>query len=173
MEEFTTFANIINGGPASASHFTQGIDPSTKQKLWDVPVATPDDLELAISSAQTAFKSWSKTTWSHRQASLTAARDILVENKEKLAVLLTKEGGKPVSITVKNKIQALSLGRFNSPTWRSSIPLTSYNSMVRKPLIRTQEFANTRKHRKSRLKNPSSKMTMNSRSVLKKSHWGW
>jgi acyl-CoA reductase-like NAD-dependent aldehyde dehydrogenase len=135
MEEFTTFANIINGGPASDSHVTQGIDPSTKQKLWDVPVASKDDLELAISSAQAAFKSWSKTTWSHRQASLTAARDILVENKEKLAILLTKEGGKPVSITLKIKMQALSIGRFNSRTWRSSILLTSYNSMVRKPLI--------------------------------------
>lgn len=103
MEEFTTFANIINGGPATGSNFTHGIDPSTKEKLWDVPAASIDDLELAISSAQTAFKSWSKTTWSHRQASLTAARDILVENKEKLAVLLTKEGGKPVSITLNNK----------------------------------------------------------------------
>lgn len=103
MEEFTTFANIINGGPASGSNFSQGIDPSTGQKLWDVPVASIDDLDLAISSAQTAFKSWSKTTWSRRQASLTAARDILVENKDKLAILLTKEGGKPVSISSKTK----------------------------------------------------------------------
>ena len=97
MEEFTTFANVINGGLASGSHFTQGVDPSTKQKLWDVPVASPDDIEAAVTSAQTAFKTWSKTTWARRQASLTAARDILLHNKDRLAVLLTKEGGKPVS----------------------------------------------------------------------------
>ncbi|WZH50151.1 aldehyde dehydrogenase domain-containing protein [Fusarium acuminatum] len=114
MEEYTTFANIINGGPASGSHFTQGIDPSTKQKLWDVPVASIDDLELAISSAQTAFKSWSKTTWSHRQASLTAARDILVENKEKLAVLLTKEGGKPIQFSHMEIEHSINFLQFNA-----------------------------------------------------------
>ncbi|CAJ0543983.1 Ff.00g040240.m01.CDS01 [Fusarium sp. VM40] len=114
MEEFTTFANIINGGPATGSNFTHGIDPSTKEKLWDVPAASIDDLELAISSAQTAFKSWSKTTWSHRQASLTAARDILVENKEKLAVLLTKEGGKPIQFSHMEIEHSINFIQFNA-----------------------------------------------------------
>ncbi|KAG5655679.1 hypothetical protein KAF25_009178 [Fusarium avenaceum] len=114
MEEFTTFANIINGGPASGSNFTQGIDPSTKQKLWDVPIASIDDLELAISSARTAFKSWSKTTWSHRQASLTAARDILVDNKDKLAILLTKEGGKPIQFSHMEIEHSINFLQFNA-----------------------------------------------------------
>ncbi|KAH6952124.1 aldehyde dehydrogenase domain-containing protein [Fusarium avenaceum] len=114
MEEFTTFANIINGGPASGSNFTQGIDPSTGQKLWDVPIASVDDLDLAISSAQTAFKSWSKTTWSRRQASLTAARDILVENKDKLAILLTKEGGKPIQFSHMEIEHCINFIQFNA-----------------------------------------------------------
>ncbi|KIL88391.1 hypothetical protein FAVG1_08470 [Fusarium avenaceum] len=114
MEEFTTFSNIINGGPASGSNFTQGIDPSTGQKLWDVPVASIDDLDLAISSAQTAFKSWSKTTWSRRQVSLTAARDILVENKDKLAILLTKEGGKPIQFSHMEIEHCINFIQFNA-----------------------------------------------------------
>ncbi|KAI6754882.1 hypothetical protein HG530_012634 [Fusarium avenaceum] len=114
MEEFTTFANIINGGPASGSNFTQGIDPSTGQKLWDVPIASVDDLDLAISSAQTAFKSWSKTTWSRRQASLTAARDILVDNKDKLAILLTKEGGKPIQFSHMEIEHCINFIQFNA-----------------------------------------------------------
>ncbi|KAJ4250918.1 hypothetical protein NW762_011568 [Fusarium torreyae] len=114
MEAFTRFANVINGGLASGSHSTQGVDPSTKQKLWDVPVASPDDIESAISSARTAFKTWSKTTWAHRQASLTAARDILLENKERLAVLLTKEGGKPIQFSHMEIEHSVNFLQFNA-----------------------------------------------------------
>lgn len=76
-----------------------GIDPSTRKPLWDVPVASQSDLDEAISASRNAFTSWSKTSWESRREKLLQAREILLENKVKMAELLTKEVGKPVSIT--------------------------------------------------------------------------
>ncbi|KAF5003844.1 hypothetical protein FDECE_9637 [Fusarium decemcellulare] len=96
MTEFTTFANIIDSKSIAGERVSHGIDPSTKKQLWDVPVASPQDIETAVLSARAAFKTWSKTSWAERQDALFTARDVILENKTKLATLLTKEGGKPI-----------------------------------------------------------------------------
>lgn len=98
MEDFTSFVNTVNGASVNGK-VTQGTDPSTRQKLWDVPVASSDDIENAISAAKTAFAQWSTTPWSERQNALLDARDVLIYHKPALAQLITKEGGKPVSGT--------------------------------------------------------------------------
>jgi acyl-CoA reductase-like NAD-dependent aldehyde dehydrogenase len=97
MDEFSSFVNTVGGNPTSGLQVTQGTNPSTRQKLWDVPVASLEDVERATASARIAFKDWSQSSWSQRQDSLVAARDILVAHRSKLATLLTKEGGKPVT----------------------------------------------------------------------------
>lgn len=98
MEDFTSFVNTVNGASVTGK-VTKGTNPSTRQKLWDVPVASSDDIENAISAAKTAFAQWSKTPWSERQNALLDARDVLIYHKPALAQLITKEGGKPVSST--------------------------------------------------------------------------
>ncbi|KAH7240474.1 aldehyde dehydrogenase domain-containing protein [Fusarium solani] len=99
MDEFSSFVNTVGGNPTSGLQVTQGTNPSTRQKLWDVPVASLEDVERAIASARIAFKDWSQSSWSQRQDSLVAARDILVAHRSKLATLLTKEGGKPIEFS--------------------------------------------------------------------------
>jgi acyl-CoA reductase-like NAD-dependent aldehyde dehydrogenase len=99
MGEFTSFVNTVNGTSVTGK-VTQGTDPSTRQKLWDVPVASSDNIENAVSAAKTAFTQWSKTSWSERQNALLDARDVLIYHKPALAQLITKEGGKPVSATM-------------------------------------------------------------------------
>ncbi|KAM5376266.1 hypothetical protein ACJZ2D_005637 [Fusarium nematophilum] len=96
-DQFTSFSNTVNGESTPVKQVTQAVDPSTREKLWDVPVASHEDVENAVESAGKAFKTWSQTKWSERQELLLAARDVIVANREKLAPLLTKEGGKPVS----------------------------------------------------------------------------
>lgn len=106
MEHFTTFVNTVNGTSVTGK-VTQGTDPSTRQKLWDVPVASSEDIENAVSSAKSAFAQWSKTSWSDRQNALLDARDVLIYHKPALAQLITKEGGKPVSGTLTRNISAV------------------------------------------------------------------
>ncbi|GFN20392.1 hypothetical protein AtubIFM54640_005419 [Aspergillus tubingensis] len=92
---FSTFANIIDGKTRDSSRVHQGINPSNCQKLWDVPIASKNDLQDAITSAQKAFTSWSAVSGSDRQAAIAQLRDSLLSSKEDMAELLMKEAGKP------------------------------------------------------------------------------
>ncbi|KAJ3535741.1 hypothetical protein NM208_g7014 [Fusarium decemcellulare] len=114
MTEFTTFANIIDGKSITGERVAHGIDPSTKKQLWDVPVASPQDIETAVLSARAAFKTWSKTSWAERQDALLTARDVILENKTKLATLLTKENGKPIEFAHMEVEHSTNFLQFNA-----------------------------------------------------------
>lgn len=102
MDQFWLFTNTVNSRPVKADEFSCGVDPSTKERLWDVPLASNEDADDAVAASRAAFSSWAQTQWSHRQELLLAARKILLENKSNMATLLTKEGGKPVGSSAAN-----------------------------------------------------------------------
>lgn len=91
-----TFYNIINGEKRSAAKAHQVTDPRTEELLWDVPIATPEDLEEAIAAANKAFKTWGKSTIPERQAVLEKMSNVINENAAELAELARKETGKSV-----------------------------------------------------------------------------
>ena len=69
---FETYTNIINGGTRGAkSHYT-GTDPSTKDPLWKLPVATKDDVNDAVAAALKAFPAWSRTSIEERSEKMAA-----------------------------------------------------------------------------------------------------
>ncbi|KAL3426725.1 aldehyde dehydrogenase [Phlyctema vagabunda] len=92
---FTEFYNTIAGKNRSSSNQFQAVDPSDETLLWKVPVATAEDLNDAVISAQKAFKSWSKTPWEQRQSILTQLHDELLSHQAKLVTIIMKEAGKP------------------------------------------------------------------------------
>lgn len=96
--DFTTFQNVINGKLTTTDKVRQGINPATLEPLFDVPVATPKDVDAAVEAAQEAFKSWKNTTWAERSKALHAFADAFLSYKDEFAQLLTKEQGKPVRI---------------------------------------------------------------------------
>lgn len=75
------------------------IDPSTGEPLWEVPVATKDDLENAVKHAREAFVTWSETTFQRRAEMLLRYADAIEANREGLQKLLTMEQGKPLSLS--------------------------------------------------------------------------
>ncbi|KAJ9616404.1 hypothetical protein H2200_000122 [Cladophialophora chaetospira] len=92
---FTEFSNFVAGAPRSSKQKYHGIDPTTKKPNWDVPVATPDDIEEAVSAANKAFASWKTTSWEHRTERIARFKDALEAYQEELTDLLLKETGKP------------------------------------------------------------------------------
>jgi hypothetical protein len=42
--DFTKFYNIVDGKQRSADSFHNGVNPATKEKLWDVSLALPSSL---------------------------------------------------------------------------------------------------------------------------------
>ncbi|KIW93405.1 uncharacterized protein Z519_06010 [Cladophialophora bantiana CBS 173.52] len=95
-DQFYQFYNCIEGGLHSGSQQGRAVDPSTTKELWDVPLATPDDLEKAVKSATNAFPSWSSTKWEERASLLRKAYDVLASKREQMAILLKLETGKPL-----------------------------------------------------------------------------
>jgi acyl-CoA reductase-like NAD-dependent aldehyde dehydrogenase len=93
---FFTFSNTINGAARSATRITQAINPSNKQRLWDVPVASEEDVNEAVTAANRAFPSWSRTPWSERAKLLSQAREALAAIKDDMASVIMQENGKPV-----------------------------------------------------------------------------
>ncbi len=90
-----TFTNIVNGEARTSKNKYNGTDPTTKEKLWDVPIASKEDVEDAVKAANSAFKKWSKTSWEERQEALTRFMEVYSSYMDELTELLMKETGKP------------------------------------------------------------------------------
>ncbi|CAJ2511263.1 Uu.00g068880.m01.CDS01 [Anthostomella pinea] len=88
------FFNIIDGKPRTAKDFDQVVDPRTEEPLWNVPVATAQDLDDAVALAARAFKTWGKTTIAERQKIIQDVADCIHQNREILAIAQMKETGK-------------------------------------------------------------------------------
>lgn len=95
--DFTTFKNTINNDLIDSSEHHHGINPATKQRLADVPVATKEDLDVAVAAARAASKKWRNTPREERNRCVLAFADIIEANADELAKLLTTEQGKPIS----------------------------------------------------------------------------
>lgn len=90
------FYNIIDGGKRSSSASHKVTDPRTEEPLWDVPIATPADLEEAIAAANKAFKTWSKSTIPERQEALAKMSEVIENHAAELSELARRETGKSV-----------------------------------------------------------------------------
>lgn len=93
---FTSFSNIVDGKPRSSDKFHQGVNPVNGQKLWDVPIATQQDVDDAVASAEKAFESWSQVPIEKRKESLQKYCDLYSSYSEEMTDLLVQETGKPV-----------------------------------------------------------------------------
>ena len=83
---------------AAASHRTLDVtDPATGLPIGTVPDADAAETRAAIDTAAKAFRSWRRKTHAERAALVQAWHDLMIENLEDLALILTREQGKPLS----------------------------------------------------------------------------
>lgn len=68
----------------------------TRAPLATVPRATKDEVDATVAAAHAAFPGWAATPWEERQAAVAKLGDLCAQFMQELAVLLTKETGKPV-----------------------------------------------------------------------------
>ena len=72
-------------------------NPATGEKISSVAMANSKDTEQAIDVAEEAFKSWRSTTAKHRSKLLKQWFNLIIENRDDLAQILTAEQGKILS----------------------------------------------------------------------------
>jgi len=83
--------------PAKSGETFAVKDPMTSQNVTHVASMGADDTELAIEVASEAFKAWRKTTPAHRSALLLKWYQLIQENAQDLAKIMSAENGKPFS----------------------------------------------------------------------------
>ena len=73
------------------------VNPATGLELAKVPQLSADDATKAVESAERAFPAWAKLTAKQRSNTLRKWYELIVANREDLALILTSEQGKPLA----------------------------------------------------------------------------
>ncbi|MCZ2738597.1 CoA-acylating methylmalonate-semialdehyde dehydrogenase [Bacillus safensis] len=94
-----TVKNYIGGEwLESVSSQTESVfNPATGKVIAEVPLSTKEDVERAVQAANEAFQTWSKTAVPRRARVLFKYQQLLVENWDELAELVTLENGKSLT----------------------------------------------------------------------------
>ena len=87
----------IGGKKITADSYTDILNPAnTDEVVGQAPVGTSKHLDQAIAAARKAFESWRHSSEKERTEACQAIAKVVTDNAEELAVLLTKEQGKPL-----------------------------------------------------------------------------
>ena len=90
---------LINGNfvESSSTEWRDVINPATQEVLARVPFATRDEVNAIVASAKTAFTTWRKTPIGTRARIFLKYQQLIRENMQELAALLTAEQGKTLA----------------------------------------------------------------------------
>lgn len=92
------FYNIINGQKRTGKDQHHGVNPSTGEKLWPVPIGNQKDVDEAVQVAQKAFESWREVPLQKRKEHLSKFKDLMMQHSDDMTELLCAETGKPKQI---------------------------------------------------------------------------
>ena len=95
----TLIDHWINGARVAAVDERRGdvFNPSTGQVTGRVAMATPEEVNAAVTSASLAFEGWSTTPPHVRARAMFRFRGLLEQNRDRLASIITAEHGKVFS----------------------------------------------------------------------------
>ncbi len=82
-----------------ASERMPSFNPATGERLGEVPVAGPAEVEAAVQAARRAQPAWAALAGAERARILRRAAGILRERNDELALLETRDTGKPIQET--------------------------------------------------------------------------
>ena len=91
----------IGGQTVAADDYTDIRNPAnTEEVVGQAPVGTAAHLNQAVDAASSAFQSWKHSSEQDRIDACNAIAKVCTDNAEELAVLLTKEQGKPLGLSL-------------------------------------------------------------------------
>ncbi|GGF60237.1 NAD-dependent succinate-semialdehyde dehydrogenase [Alteromonas lipolytica] len=90
-------ACLVNGEWVTTSDSLDVTNPATGEVIASIPQLDADAVNQAVDAANEAFKSWRKKTPSERGELVRKWYDLMVENTDKLATIMTTEQGKPLA----------------------------------------------------------------------------
>jgi len=109
-----SISHWINGEVVSEKSDKTGevFNPATGQICATVEFATPATVDNAVTVATEAFASWRHSSLTKRTQVLFAFRELVNQNKEKIAALITQEHGKVLSDALGEVTRGLEVAEF-------------------------------------------------------------
>lgn len=98
--------SYVNGVWAEADQQFKVFNPANKKQLALLDEVSVIQIENAINAADKAFASWSSAGFAERANKLMAWRELLLQNQQDLAQMLTLEQGKPMAEAMGEVIHA-------------------------------------------------------------------
>jgi malonate-semialdehyde dehydrogenase (acetylating)/methylmalonate-semialdehyde dehydrogenase len=93
----TRLKNYINGKWVDAPIMYTQTNPATCELVSEIPETPKDQFDLAVNSAEVAFKNWSQTSVMHRARFMMKYQQLLRDNMDRLAFAVYEEQGKTLS----------------------------------------------------------------------------
>jgi len=92
--------NFIGGEfrPPAAGKYLEDVDPSTGEVIAEIADSDQTDVDAAVAAAKRAFPSWRRTSAEERSRLLIRLSDLIEENFDELALLESRDSGKPVAL---------------------------------------------------------------------------
>jgi succinate-semialdehyde dehydrogenase/glutarate-semialdehyde dehydrogenase len=88
-------------------------DPATGEELGRAPLASAEEVMAAVRRARAAQAAWSQQSYSARAATIMRARRIILDEVEEIALLVSRETGKPIAEAISMELApTLDLMRF-------------------------------------------------------------
>jgi betaine-aldehyde dehydrogenase len=72
------------------------INPATGERIAEVPIAAPEDVDRAVAAARGAFEGWASTTPAERSLALLKLADAVERHSDELAEIEARNAGKPL-----------------------------------------------------------------------------
>ncbi len=124
----STYGLFINGdwvdGRGTAF---KTVNPATEDVLADIHEASPDDVDLAVKAARTAYtRVWSRMSGADRGKYLFRIARILQERAREFAVLETLDNGKPIKETRDVDIPLAAAHFFYHAGWADKLSYAGY-----------------------------------------------
>src|ERR1700716_3280748 len=75
-------------------------NPATGEEIGRAPQTMPEDVARAVGRARDAQRPWSEQSFRQRSRLIMKARKIILQELEQIALLISRETGKPVAEAV-------------------------------------------------------------------------
>lgn len=127
--------------PASQTREIVSVDPSTGEEIGSVQLMDAVDVAAAVGRARAAQPAWARLSYRERARFILRAREIVLDQLEEIAKLISRETGKPVTEAIAMEIvPTLDLmhyfaGNTKQILKRRRIGLGQYNFMARSSYI--------------------------------------
>ena len=104
-----TVTHWINGKPVPSTSGNTGsiYNPATGEVIGQVAFASREEVDRAVMAAKSAFPAWRSTPLSRRAEVMFRLRDLILQNRQRIAEILTRENGKTTADALGEVARAL------------------------------------------------------------------